>query len=98
MYVFEVVRHGSRVPAFIGDAKYHTSGLNWERSPNSLTKLGEKQMNNLGISARTRYIEQEPLLSNDFNAEEFTIRAASDDRSVRSAYAFMLGLYPKTQH
>ena len=96
VFVFQVARHGSRVPAYIEDKKYHTSQLSWARKPLMLTALGEQQMSKLGRSTRESYIEKNGLLSNQFNPEEFSIRSANDERSVLSAYAYLLGLYPES--
>ena len=53
-------------------------------------------MSKLGRTTRESYIEKNGLLSNQFNPEEFSIRSANDERSVLSAYAYLLGLYPES--
>lgn len=67
IFVFELVRHGARAPIV---------DLELDKFPvgeGQLTPEGMRQRYLLGRYNRQRYTETFPLLSNDYNPEEFYI-------------------------
>jgi succinate dehydrogenase flavin-adding protein (antitoxin of CptAB toxin-antitoxin module) len=60
-----------------------------------LTVLGLVQEYYLGQEMRKRYVEDTDFLSEAFNSSEVLIKSSWKNRTIRSAYAFVNGLYPQ---
>ncbi|CAF0722914.1 unnamed protein product [Brachionus calyciflorus] len=58
-----------------------------------LTKVGEKQMFNLGRRVRQRYIEDLKFLSKDYKPSEIYTRSTHYKRTISSAKSVMAGIY-----
>lgn len=52
-------------------------------------------MNGLGVDDGDRMIEEEGFLSKDYDRKEIFIQADNNKKTVYSAYAYLLGLYPE---
>ncbi|CAI2370971.1 unnamed protein product [Moneuplotes crassus] len=91
-FITEVCRHGARAPH--GD----TFGTVFENGPGMLTPSGFRQHYLIGDELRNRYItgmdKSQNLLSPRFNPEEVYVRSTQSLRTVQSAYAQLLGMFP----
>ena len=67
----------------------------WFEKPGALTQVGMRQQYLLGRQLRQRYVEDYQLISDQFNQQHVTFRAAYSTRTAASmsAYAFAAGLY-----
>lgn len=61
-----------------------------------LTKVGEKQMFELGRRVRERYIKDLNFLSPDYNSTEHYTRSSHFRRTINSARCFLAGVYNKS--
>ena len=59
-----------------------------------LTKRGESQLKTLGKNFRELYIEKLKLMPPKLNQDLMMLRSTDVDRTVRSAYHFISGMYP----
>jgi hypothetical protein len=87
-----LARHGARTPN------------SWEFIPNQytekngeLTILGFVQQYYLGQEMRKRYIEDHKFLSENFTESEVIVKSSWKNRTVRSAVAFINGLFPQEE-
>ena len=88
LMVVEVFRHGARGPLY-----ENLDYSNWS-APGLLTAVGMRQHFLLGDALRTRYIKNQSFLSSSYNHTELYIRSTDVDRTIESAQAHLLGLYP----
>jgi len=91
IFALDVIRHGDRTPIFLIPAQvaFHQQEL-----PGQLTPLGMQQEYQLGARLRKKYIEETHLLPAQYNAAMMYVRSTDVDRTLMSAEAFLLGLYP----
>jgi len=88
--VIHLGRHGARSPnSFV----FHPS--RYTEKEGELTVLGLTQQFFLGKEMRKRYVEEQKFLSDSFNSSEVLIRSSYKNRTIRSALAFVNGLYPQ---
>lgn len=71
------------------------SNEDWVKHPGSLTPVGMRQLYLLGRQFRQKYIEDNNLLDDQYNQQQFTIRSFYSDRTAAdaSAYYFGAGFY-----
>lgn len=87
--VLEVFRHGAREPL---DRPFDPS--DWTEFQGELTLAGMRQHYLLGKEMRKRYIEQNQLLSQNFNHSELYVRSTDVNRTIMSVQSHLMGLYP----
>ncbi|KAG9389484.1 histidine-type phosphatase [Carpediemonas membranifera] len=88
-------RHGARTPLHtLPQGKDPCTWPIGPRTMGQLTGTGEKQLYTLGKYYRDRYVSTHQLVSPSYNASEILVISSGTDRTVMSAYAAMLGLYP----
>mgnify|MGYP000935173602 FL=1 len=90
VFVAELFRHGARSPSTIR----LNSSRKWDVPESSLTANGAYMHYQLGSYMRKIYIEQQKLLSPTYNEEEIIAISSHTSRTVQSAYAHLMGLYP----
>lgn len=88
--VIHLGRHGARSP---NNFELHPSP--YPEKEGELTVLGLTQQFFLGKEMRKRYVEDLKFLSDSFNSSEVLIRSSYKNRTIRSALAFVNGLYPQ---
>jgi len=88
--VIHLGRHGARSPNNFEFVPSH-----YPEKEGELTVLGLTQQFFLGKEMRKRYVEDLKFLSDSFNSSEVLIRSSYKNRTVRSALAFVNGLYPQ---
>jgi hypothetical protein len=90
VFSVDLIRHGDRTPT----NQIPKSYLNWKEGLGELTAKGIQQEISLGKELRAKYINQYHLLPNDFNKNAIYIRSTDYKRTIKSAEALLLGLYP----
>ena len=59
-----------------------------------LTAMGMREMYGVGHFARRRYVEKYDLIPSIYNSDHVVFNAVSEPRTLQSASAMGLGLYP----
>jgi lysosomal acid phosphatase len=90
VFALDVIRHGDRSPAH----DYPGSKDQWPEGLGQLTPLGMNQEYQLGVSLRTMYVTQYHLLAEHFIPNTVYVRSSDYDRTLESAQALLMGLYP----
>jgi hypothetical protein len=90
--VIQLARHGARTP---NSFQYIPNQFREEHG--QLTVLGLVQQYFLGQEMRKRYIEDLGFLSESFNSSEVVFKSSYKNRTVRSAYSFVSGMYPQEE-
>ena len=89
IYLCSLIRHGSM---------YHqSSSINpgeFGRVAGNLTVVGIRQQYNLGTYLKAMYIDQEGLVSPNYNPKEVEFFSSNVDRTSVSAQSFIYGFYP----
>jgi hypothetical protein len=88
--VIQLGRHGARTPN-----SFEFMSNQYRENEGELTVLGLVQEYFLGQEMRKRYIEDSNFLQDTFNSSEVLIKSSWKNRTIRSAYAFVNGLYPQ---
>lgn len=88
--VIQVGRHGARSPN-----SFELLPNQYPEDEGQLTVLGIAQQYFLGKEMRKRYIEDLQFLSEEFDRSEVVIKSSWKNRTMRSAFAFINGLYPQ---
>jgi hypothetical protein len=93
LFVHEICRHGARAP----EIDYPFEGF--PNGKGMLTASGFRQHYLIGAQLKKQYVkendqEQGKLLSPIYNSDEIYIRSTQYQRTIQSAEAQMLGLYP----
>jgi len=91
LFAIDVIRHGDRMPL-----NQFPTPKNWKLplGRGQLTGLGMRQAYELGKKKRTLYILQNHLLPAHFEDGTLYARSSAYERTIMSAQAFLLGLYP----
>lgn len=90
IFAIDIIRHGDRTPVIeIPNHPHH-----WKEGLGELTPLGMRQVFNLGVDARKKYVEEEHLLPVSYQADTIYIRSTDFNRTLMSAQSFLYGLYP----
>ena len=89
--VIVLTRHGDRSPI----RGLPTSTSTWPEGAGQLTHVGMKQHYDLGRKFRERYVDAMKLLNKSYmGIHEVVVRSTAKERTLMSAQAFLLGLYP----
>jgi phosphatidylethanolamine-binding protein (PEBP) family uncharacterized protein len=95
IFISDFIRHGARTPVIYLDAKNIRYPLAWKNLPaGQLTAQGLNGEKNLGSSFRKTYIEDQHFLGQNYDDRKICIRSSGVDRTLMSATAVLLGLYP----
>ena len=89
-FVLEIFRHGARSPMNTGIDYFN---FTWSGA-SELTSSGMRQHFLIGHRNRRRYVDQEKLLSPEFNPKEIYIASTDTNRTIMSAHSQLFGLYP----
>jgi hypothetical protein len=90
VFSIDLIRHGDRAP---GD-QIPTSYIHWKEGLGELTEKGINQEIQLGKQLRIKYIDQYHLLPKVYDANTLYARSTDKNRTIKSADALLLGLYP----
>lgn len=90
VFAIDIIRHGDRTPIVDIPKEPHR----WPEGFGQLTALGMQQEYLLGSKLRKKYINQEQLLQATYSSNTIYVRSSDVDRTLMSAQAFLLGLYP----
>ncbi|WP_019217018.1 histidine phosphatase family protein [Legionella tunisiensis] len=90
IFVLELIRHGDRTPL----EEIPNSPHDWKRGFGELTQIGWYQELELGKATRKKYVMQYHLLPANYNPRLVYARSTDTKRTIASANAFLLGLYP----
>ena len=93
--VVELIRHGARTPSTFMEA---SAKLFFGARKAQLTVNGYRQHSLLGRYIRRQYIhgDKEKLLSKIINPEEIRVITSPRQRTIFSATAHVMGIYPNT--
>ena len=96
LLVVEIARHGARAPFlnYLKKSMGITIGDDWDIMSADLTDLGERQKYLLGLKRRKIYIEKYGFLNENFDPTEIYVESSDRNRTVMSAAAQLLGMYP----
>ena len=89
--LFQVSRHGARTPI----ERYEWSVSEWPEGQGELTREGMSQSYILGNEFRERYLVAAKVTSQTFNLSEVYVRSTDYPRTIMSAQALLMGLFPK---
>ena len=89
--VFQVSRHGARSPI----EQHEWSPARWAEGLGELTKHGRSQSYLVGSEVRDLYIVKSRVTSQNFNLSEVHVRSTDYPRTIMSAQALLMGLFPK---
>ncbi len=90
IFALDVIRHGDRTPTNdIPNATYH-----WPEGRGQLTPTGMQQEYQLGTRLRKKYVTATKLLPRHYANDIIYVRSSDVDRTLMSAQAVLLGLYP----
>ncbi len=90
IFAIDLIRHGDRAPMHDLPKDPHY----WKEGLAELTPEGMLQEFKLGESKRKIYIEHYHLLPNHYQDDTLYVRSTDTNRTLMSAEAFLLGLYP----
>jgi hypothetical protein len=90
IFAVDVIRHGERTPV----NEIPTVPHQWAEGFGQLTATGIQQEHELGIKLRGLYVEQHQLLPSNYVAGTVYARSTDVDRTLMSAQALLMGLYP----
>lgn len=88
--VFEVCRHGARSPI----EKFSWDKVFWAEGYGELTTEGMMQQYIIGQEFRNRYISKAKFVNSRFSLSEIYVRSTDYHRTIMSAQAQLLGLFP----
>ena len=89
----DISNHGSSFAKYAANKEFDVTGNSYSKN-GELSPLGMKQMYELGQNFKTEYIDKQPFLSSRFDSNSVFLQSISDQSSLMSAYAFILGAYP----
>ncbi len=90
LFAIDIIRHGDRTPLIT----IPTIPFHWAEGLGQLTPSGMSQSYQLGQRLRNKYVNQAHLLPARYNAETIYIQSTDLNRTIMSAEACLLGLYP----
>lgn len=90
IFTLDLIRHGIRTPLYFIPNDHEQ----WKEGVGQLTPLGIQQEIQLGKALREAYVKQYKLLPERYDATRIFVRATRAERTIQSAEALMLGLYP----
>lgn len=90
VFAVDIIRHGDRTPTKdISSPPYA-----WPEGLGELTPGGAQQEVVLGEQLRKTYVDQYHLLPAAYKVSNLDVRASNFNRTIKSAQAFLSGLYP----
>ena len=92
--VVDLMKHGATAPRYTANPIYSVTKSTYKEDPGELTDEGTIQMERHGKDLAQEFIVQNKFLPDTFQPENFYQKTYSDEPSVMSAYATMLGAYP----
>jgi len=92
VFSIDLIRHGDRAPA----DQIPKSYIYWKEGLGELTENGINQEIQLGKNLRKKYIDQYHLLPNVYNVNTIYVCSTDKNRTIKSADALLLGLYPSS--
>lgn len=92
IYLYSLIRHGALYPV-----KQIYNGAEVKRFRGNLTSVGMRQQYNLGTYLRAMYVDQEKLVSPEFDPNEVEYFSSSVGRTSISAMSFIYGFFPLKQ-
>lgn len=90
IFAIDIIRHGDRTPVIELPQAPHS----WQEGLGELTAIGLRQEFELGRQLRKQYIDQTKLLPHDYSNASVYVRSTDYNRTLMSAEATLLGLYP----
>jgi hypothetical protein len=93
VFLYTHFRHGARAPNNVNNTFYDMLGEFWD-NPGELTGVGQRMNYILGLRNREKYINQEKLLSEKYNAHEIYIQSSNYNRTMESCASQLQGFYP----
>lgn len=89
LQTFVIFRHGARTPnSFFFEPDQYTE------KPGDLTELGKRQVRELGEHLRQKYIDEDKLVSGEYNKHEVFVKSSVKLRTNESTYYLLQGLFP----
>ena len=92
--IIDLFRHGSRSPLTMDDNNIDILNILWNNGKGEMTNSGLRQEYLSGVRIKDTYIKNKGLFSEIFNKEEFRIHSTDVNRTIISAYARLLGIFP----
>jgi hypothetical protein len=92
--VSKYIVNGESTPSFSPHEKFNTTKINYERGPGEVLDSGLKEMQKLGYKTKIELAIDKNILPKFYNQRNIFVRGLSDSKTIYSAYAYMLGMYP----
>lgn len=90
IFALDLIRHGARTATL----DLPNASQPWTEGKGQLTALGMQQEYQLGLKLNQRYTVDNQLLASNYQANTIYIRSTDYDRTIMSAQAVLMGLYP----
>ncbi len=90
VFALDLIRHGART----ANDDIPTAPHKWSEGRGQLTALGMQQAHQLGVLLNQRYRVDNQLLPLNYQPNTIYIRSTDYDRTMMSAQAVVMGLYP----
>ena len=91
VFAIDIIRHGDRTPYC---SEIPINPYNWPEGLGELTAIGIQQEFSLGRNLRSIYIKQYGLLPEKYDSSSLYVRSSDFNRTLMSAQALLIGLYP----
>jgi len=94
LLVSKYIVNGESTPTFKMDSQLNTTKVDYGKKPNQLTDLGLKNMQNKGRQVKKELAVDRNVITDFYNPKHIFVRGMADTKSINSAYAYLLGMYP----
>ena len=92
--LIDLMKHGISAPRYTQNSEYKVTDNTYNVGPGELTDKGVFQMKQYGNQLREKFINNNMLLPDKYNPQNFEHMTYDDEPSVLSSYSSMLGAYP----
>lgn len=93
--VSSLISGGERTPLFTDNQEFASVHASYGKPAGKITQAGEKSMHMLGEIARKQLVDT-GFMYTSYDPKSVFVRSANDNVSILSAYAYIMGMYPKS--
>ena len=94
LLVSKYIVNGESTPSFYPEDKENTTRVNYKKGPNELLDLGLRKMQKSGHSIKKELGIDRNIIPKFYNSRYVFVRGLPDHKTIYSAYAYLLGMYP----
>ncbi|CAI2386731.1 unnamed protein product [Moneuplotes crassus] len=93
VYISSLITQGARTPLFTADPEYQVTGVSFDQGPGKITVTGERSLASRGAQAKNDYGNGK-FFETNYIPDDIFVRTINDQKSIISAYSYLLGCYP----